>query len=292
MPDLDSPAPRATVREAALWGGKTLAVLDLPSADLEEQLLLAHTLGLRRVGLVTRDRDVLTPGQSAEYGSLIRRRGSGEPHAFLTGEREFWSLPFSVDRAVLIPRPETEGIVEAALEYVSPGSSVVDMGTGCGNIVVSLAAEIEGVECYAADVSLSALKTASINVARHHLEGRVRLVCSDLFGAFNASRSSFDAIVANPPYIPTGEIAGLQREVRDFEPLSALDGGEDGLDVIRRLLVEAPAFLQSGGHLIMEIGAGQAPYVNKFIDGVKDIRILETRRDLGGLERIIVAARN
>jgi release factor glutamine methyltransferase len=197
-----------------------------------------------------------------------------------------------VDRRVLVPRPETEGIIEAALEFGPPRHKVADLGTGSGNIIIALSREVEPGEWYGTDISAEALQVAGLNLRRHGLEGRVTLLEGDLFDALPAGGRDFGLLLSNPPYVPSADIGGLQPEIRLHEPRGALDGGPTGLDVLRRLISGAPDRLRSGGVLVVEVGTGQGTDVRSLaVDDGRYSRV-ESRRDLAGRERIIVAVRD
>jgi release factor glutamine methyltransferase len=228
---------------------------------------------------------------SDSYRRLVLERGERVPLAFLVGRREFWSLDFLVDGRVLVPRPETEGIVEAAGDLLRPGCRVVDVGTGSGNIIVAVASEMKRGEWHAVDISPSALEVAAANIRTHGLEGKVFLACSDLLGIFDPAREGFDAILSNLPYIPSARIDCLQPEVAGHEPRLALDGGADGLRLVRRLVDEAPTRLRPGGFLVMEVGEGQATVVREMMAAHGGYGRTHARRDLAGIERIVVGER-
>lgn len=284
-----SPSGPSRVRDLLAWGRRYLGERNLENVDLEAQLLLSHSLGVGREELFTLSED--PPGRDAErvFRHALEERGRGVPAAYLLGRREFWSLDFFVDGRVLVPRPETEVLVEWAAEIIPPGSRVADIGTGCGNIVVALAQEIGASEWYAVDLSPGALEVARENLRSHGLEGEVTLLQGDLLSAL---APDFDAVLSNPPYIATPDLQGLQPEVRLHEPLMALDGGLSGLDLLRRLLREAPDCLKGGGWLLVEVGAGQAGSVREMAmeDGRYDR--VEVRRDLAGTERVVAARRS
>lgn len=276
------------MRELLAWGRRYLAERNLDNIDLEAQLLLAQSLGVGREDLFTRSGD--HPGKDGEraFRHAVEERGKRVPTAYLLGRREFWSLDFFVDGRVLVPRPETEVLVEWAAEIIPPGSRVADIGTGCGNIVVACAKEIGGSEWYAVDLSPGALEVAGENLEHHGLEREVTLLQGDLLAPLPPG---FDALLSNPPYIATPDLQGLPPEVRLHEPLMALDGGPSGLDLLRRLLREAPDSLKGGGWLLVEVGAGQADAVKEMAaeDGRYDR--VEVRRDLAGTERVVAARR-
>ena len=252
-----------------------------PRADAE--VLLAHALGTSRAGVVAHARDPLGAPAAARFAALLARRAGREPVAQLVGEREFWSLPFAVDRRVLVPRPESELVVETALALAPAARRVLDVGTGSGALAVALARELPRAGVVALDRSAEALAVARANVAR--LAPRVRLVRADLGAPFAAA--SFDLVVSNPPYVATAALAELAPEVREHEPRLALDGGPDGLDSLRALLAEVPRVLVAGGWLVLEMGAGQAAAVTRAADARGcwcGARIL---RDAAGIERVL-----
>lgn len=279
------------VGEALAWGRRHLQERHLPEPDLEARLLLADCLGIGQEQLITRRDEPFADPAAGVFRSAVLRRGEGEPAAYILGRREFWSLDFHVDRRVLVPRPETEGIVEAVLEFGPPRQRVADLGTGSGNIIVALSREVEPGEWYGTDISAEALQVAGLNLRRHGLEGRVTLLEGDLFDALPAGGRDFDLFLSNPPYIPSGDIGGLQREVRLHEPRGALDGGPTGLDVLRRLVSGAPDRLKRGGVLVVEVGAGQGADVRGLAENDGRYSRVESRRDLAGRERIIIAVR-
>ena len=248
-----------TILGVLQWTEKRFAERKLGTPRLDAQLLLAHVLGKDCVHLYTHFDQPLEADELAKYRALIQRRLSGEPVAYLVGKKEFRSLELAVDARVLVPRPDTETAVDAALALLpAEGEArVVDVGTGSGAIALALKKERPALEVLAVDRSPDAAAVARANAERLGLA--VEVVEGDLLAPV-AARAPFAAIVSNPPYIPSGEIAGLQAEVRK-EPLAALDGGADGLDVIRRLVADAPPLLADGGALVLEVGAGQAPAV-------------------------------
>jgi len=258
---------------------------------LEARLLLAHALGVEVSRLPVIDRTSLRPAQADTYAKLIRSRSAGTPAAYLLGEKEFWSMPFAVDRRVLIPRPETELLVECAAELLEGGGKAADIGTGSGCVIVALAKEVEGEGWLAVDLSGEALQVAEANVRQHGLEGRITLRRSDLFRAVAQADGLFDVIVSNPPYVCSGEMDGLQREIREHEPRQALDGGRDGLEVVRKIIAGAPAHLREGGHLLLEIGDGQAEDVMACAAADGGFGQISCRSDLAGTMRVVIAER-
>ena len=218
---------------------------------------------------------------------LVRRRGNREPLAWVLGVKEFYGRDFTVTPGVLVPRPDTETLIEAALEWIPVGEDatyVADIGSGTGCIGLTIALERPNVRLYAVDRAEEPLACTKANVARHGLEGRVGVLRGDLLAAIPGSRP-IDWILSNPPYIPTSDLAGLEPEVRDQEPRGALDGGGDGLDVYRRL---APACARARRGVLFEVGAGQATAVAALLTGWDEVRIW---KDLGGIERVVGARR-
>jgi release factor glutamine methyltransferase len=221
----------------------------------------------------------------ATLREMVKRRVAGEPVQYITGETEFFGLRFAVDRRVLIPRPETELLVETVFDR-KPGK-IVDVGTGSGCIAVALAKKLPAAEITGIDASPAALEVAAGNAKRHGVEKTVRFLQCDLLLQLPDS-FTVDAIVSNPPYIASGDWAKLPREVKDFEPVQALVAGEDGLEVIRRLVVEARRFLSPTGFVALEMGAGQRVAVEQFFVGA-DYTVAQVLKDLQGHERVIVA---
>jgi release factor glutamine methyltransferase len=266
---------------------KFLAGRGAASARLDAELLLAMVLATDRVGVYLRFDRPLGRVEVDAYRALIRRRGEGEPVAHLTGSREFWSRPFTVTPDVLVPRPETELLVERALAL--PGGRdrplrILDLGTGSGAIAVTLAAELPAAEVTAVDVSPAALLVAERNAIAAGVAARVRLVASDWTAALDPE-ARFDLVVSNPPYVPSAEIAGLAPEVQR-EPRLALDGGVDGLDAYRRLVAEAARVVLPGGTLLCEVGAGQAPAVEALL-AAAGFTAVGSFADLAGIARVV-----
>ena len=276
-----------TVGQALRRAAARLADAGLPEPRADAEVLLAHVLSIDRQLLVLRVQEPLAPELAARFEALLARRLQREPTAQLVGVREFWSLPFRVDRRVLIPRPETELVVETALAVAPGATRVLDVGTGSGVLAVALARELPRARVVALDRSPGALAIARENVQQ--LAPRVRLVCGDLLAAI--ASCTFDLVVANPPYVPTAEIARLAPELRDYEPRLALDGGADGLAVIRALLAEVPRVLLAGGWLVFELGAGQAGTVVQEAARETVWGPARVVRDLAGIERVMALQR-
>jgi release factor glutamine methyltransferase len=251
---------------------------------LTAELLLAHALGCDRVRLYLDFDKPLGPEELARYRELVKRRGEGEPTAYLTGAKEFYGHAFRVDPRALIPRPETELLVEAALEALPEEGTALDLCTGTGCVAIALALARPRAAVTAVDLSVEALALARENAAR--LAAPVTLLEGDLFAPVPAG-ARFDAVTANPPYVPAGELPGLARELRR-EPRLALDGGPDGLAVLRRLVRDAPPFLRPGGTLLLEMHESHADPLPALCREAGFARA-EVRRDLAGLPRLVVA---
>ena len=271
------------------WGTDELTAHSVDNASVDAWYLLEHIYGISRVDFLIRRNDPFDEAQmkqSADYQALIRRRSEGCPVQYLTGSTEFMGLPFFVNESVLIPRQDTEVLVETALAMMKPECRLLDMCTGSGCILLSLAKLGTVAEGVGVDISEGALKVAERN--RENLElSQVRLVHSNLF---ESVEGVFDMIVSNPPYIPTEDIEDLMREVRDHEPHLALDGSKDGLLFYRKLAEESGRYLVPGGSLLFEIGYDQGGAVSQLLDqaGFKDIHV---KKDLAGLDRVVYAVK-
>jgi release factor glutamine methyltransferase len=272
-------------------GRARLAAAGCPAADLEARVLCGHAAGLDSAALLARGREPMDRLAARRYDLLLGERARRTPLAYLTGEREFWSLRLLVDHRVLVPRPETETLVEDALERLRPGARVADVGTGSGAVVIALAHELGSGAFWGTDRSAVALEVARANAAAQGLARRIAFLGGDLLAPLAGCDGPLDAIVSNPPYIPTADLEGLQPEVRDHEPRAALDGGPDGLAVIARLIDGSPPLLRRGGWLLLEIGAGQAGAVRALLQRSGEFEGLSTRRDLAGIERVVAARR-
>jgi release factor glutamine methyltransferase len=257
---------------------------DIQDSALESELLLRHTLGIDRVQLYLALENELSPGQSVEFQRLIRRRLDGEPTAYITGHREFYGLDFYVDSTVLIPRPESELLVEKAIELVRnrPMSSVAEVGTGCGAIAVSLALNLPQVKIYATEISASALEVARFNCRKHGVEDRICLLEGDMLDPLP---EPVDMIVANLPYVREAELTSVN--TLGFEPSLALNGGPDGLDKIRHLCRQADKKLRPGGCLLLEIGQGQGEAVTGFLHDIFPKAEVKLTPDLSGIDRVV-----
>jgi release factor glutamine methyltransferase len=271
---------RARLREAGIQ-----------SADLDARLLAQFVLGWTAEQLLIAAGDPAPPDFAAKYDALVARRAAREPLAYITGAREFWGLPFRVSPAVLIPRPETELIVEATLAlFPERGAplSIADACTGSGCVAIAIAHERPLARIVATDISPDALAVARQNAADLQVADRVRFAQADLLDGVDGP---FDLITCNPPYVLRRSRSGLQPEVRDHEPAIALFGGDDGLDVLRRVAAQSAARLKPGGYLICEFGYGQEIEIEALIAATPGLALVELRRDLQGIARIVVVRR-
>ena len=279
-----------SIADAIKEGAQQLRAGGVTEWQRDAASLLAHLLDRDRTFVIAHAGDALNDEQFEFFQSLIERRAVGEPLQYITGHQEFFKLDFEVTPAVLIPRPETELIVETALELLQddPEPRIADIGTGSGCLAISLLHEHPAARAVAIDVSPAALRIAQRNANRHGVADRLDLLGSDTLSALDAAQVEwrFDLIVSNPPYVSEDEMKTLQREV-NHEPRTALAAGADGLSIIRRLLHEARPFLRSGGHLVFEIGFGQSGAVEQLIDP-RVWKLLEIRKDLQGIPRTFV----
>ena len=286
--------PTDTVGALVEFGTAKLAAIGIATARLDTEVLLAHACGIDRAGLYARWRSLVPADYRSHFGALIVRRQRREPLQYIVGRQEFWSLDFVVTPDVLIPRPETELLVELALAVLSDAESGVplplrlcDLGTGSGCIAVALARELPHAEVWALDTSAAALNVAKMNAQKHRVTDRVHLLASCGLAAAGGFR--FDAIVCNPPYVSSRELQRAQPELA-WEPRHALDGGATGLAVIERVVAEAPGYLREGGWLLMEMGADQVPAVERLARSA-GFSSVAMRADYAGLPRALLAQR-
>lgn len=289
---------KTTVRSALRDGMAQLAAANTPSHALAAELLLMHVLGRDRAWIYAHPEPELSEQASGNFFELIARRASGVPTQYLTGKQEFWGLEFEVTPAVLIPRPETEHIIEVALRRLDERSGakrqeslrIADVGTGSGCIAIALAKELPNAQILATDISADALKIALRNAGKHGVVRRVRFVQCDLFESQQGERHTFDLIVSNPPYIARAEERELAREVREHEPEQALFAGATGTEIYARLIAQSSELLRTGGLLVVEMGYDASERVRSMLsaDSWVDIRITN---DLAGIPRVISAER-
>ena len=286
------------INEALRWAREYLSHLDVPEPYMEGEYLLMHVLGCQRKDLLIHPERILTSGEMKRFSEVIERRGRREPSQYILGEVEFRGLLFKVNREVLIPRPETELLVEEAVNSVCSGIkdvTVLDLCTGSGCIAICIAKEIKergGLKVYAVDISGGAIAIARKNAERHRVEEKITFLVGDLFSVIKplGLEGKIDLIVSNPPYVSKEAMERLQPEIKGYEPVLALYGGEDGLDFYRRIIREVPRYLKQQGGLIMEIGFNQARHVRNLFEKEKVFSRIEVKRDLAGIERIIKAS--
>jgi release factor glutamine methyltransferase len=311
-PDRASNFSALDVRAALKEGMARLRAAQVPSHTLATELLLMHTLGRDRTWLYTHPEAALEPADTEKYLGLIARRAAGEPTQYLTGKQEFWGLEFEVTPAVLIPRPETEHVMEVALARLGPRGfkihldsglpreklRIADVGTGSGCLAVALAYELPHAEIFATDISAAALEVAQRNATRHNVGDRIHFLetnlldgLTDRVGSGDAKSRNFDLIVSNPPYVAREEGAQLQREVRDHEPHAALFGGPTGVEMYARLIEEAGSLLRSGGIVVLELGYNSAEHVRAILAEQKRWTNITFTNDLAGIPRVAAADR-
>jgi len=269
---------------------RTLEQNDVGSSRMNAETLLMFVLGCDRAYLYAHAERKLTGDEENRYNATITERSTGKPTQYITGHQEFWGLDFIVSPAVLIPRPETEHVIETALELAGLHSTgqrfetIADIGTGSGCIAVALAREFDSAQITAVDISPTALEIARANAARHQVEKRVTFLESDLLAAL--PKEHFDLVVSNPPYVGENEADKVQKQVRDFEPRVAVFSGVEGMDIYRRLIPQARAALRPGGWLVMEMGFSSEQVVRGLLAGWDNLRVTH---DLQGIPRVISA---
>jgi release factor glutamine methyltransferase len=278
------------LREALQSTTQTLCRAGIADASVEVELLLGYVLGMSKTQIYTEPERSLTSVETEHLRHLVRRRLDHEPAAYILGHCEFYGIDFYIDHHTFIPRPETELLVEKAVELAQRIShqgeqiTIVDIGTGCGAIAVSLALALPQAKIYATDVSAAALQVAEINCRRHGVNSQVKLLQGNLLESLP---QPVDMIVANLPYIKNCEFGDLSPEIRDYEPTMALAGGEDGLDRIKQMLEQMPGKLSYGACFLLEIGQGQGEMVTSLIKNYFPEGSIELIPDLGGIERVV-----
>jgi release factor glutamine methyltransferase len=292
------------VRTTLKQGISQLRDAHVPSFTLAAELLLLHALGRDRTWLYAHPEEMIADSEAQRFANLIARRVAGEPTQYLTGKQEFWGLEFEVTPDVLIPRPETEHVIEIALDRLAvrelcggrrqtlsgEGLQIADVGTGSGCIAIALAKELPGATIYATDISTAALAVARRNAARHSVSDRIHFAECNLLNKVSHSSLFFDLIASNPPYIGRREAATLMREVRDHEPEIALYGGEEGYEFYADLIAQAAAHLKPSGILVLELGHNSLPAVQPLLDAPAWNNVGVTN-DLAGIPRVIAAER-
>lgn len=283
--------PDWTILKLLKWTESYFDSHAIDSPRMTAEILLAHALKTERINLYLQHDKPLSSSELTEYKALIKRRIRREPVAYITGSREFWSIDLDVTRDVLIPRPDTETIVEAVLallpaQPVKPPKWIVDLGTGSGAIIIALASERPGNRYFAADRSMPAARLASRNARKNKQHENICFFCTDWLTAFKPE-PIFDIIVSNPPYIPTDVIPTLEPEIFQYEPQTALDGDRDGLSEIRKLIHTAQVFLKPDGYLLLEIGSDQMTPVSAIAENSKAYRRIDFIRDYAGHNRVV-----
>jgi release factor glutamine methyltransferase len=282
-----------TIREALAEGSAIFVAAGIENPGLDASLLLAEILNTSRSSLMAAASEPLAEMSRAAFDQFIKRRLAGECTAYILGRKEFYGLDFQVNPEVLVPRPDTETLVEAALEQITTNNELVnraqfrvlDLCTGCGAIAIALKHAMPELEVWATDISAEALEVAQANASRLLPSETIHFCRGNLFDALSQGAGLFHMIISNPPYVPTAEIAGLSPEVRR-EPILALDGGSDGLDIIRSIISRVPEFLCSGGSLLLEADPRQMQHISSLLLQAGFTNI-QTRRDLSGKERVI-----
>ncbi len=282
--------PEWTILKLLKWTTSYFQSHDIDSPRITAEILLAHTLKTKRINLYLQYDKPLSGAELADFKSLIKRRISHEPVAYITGSKEFWSLNFTVTRDVLIPRPDTECLVETALALLPESNSnrrVFELGTGSGAITIALASERPHDIFFASDYSFKAVALARQNAEQNRIKENIDFFCGDWFSPIRPKQPLFDMILSNPPYIPSDHIPSLQPEVRLFEPILALDGDKDGLSAIKKIIEAAHPFLNPGAYLLLEIGYDQKPLVAEIINQTDMYKETEFFKDYAGHYRVV-----
>jgi len=266
----------------------------IDSPRLSAELLLCYVLQMQRIELYTHFDKTVTKEQVSNLQELVQRAGENEPIAYLTGKTEFYSLEFDISPACLIPRPETELLVERAIEFLRTRKGhqfVCDLCTGCGCIAVAIAKNFANAEIIATDISDAASETAAKNIEKHNLQNRIKLLCGDLFDAIipHLDVEKFDLIVCNPPYISAAEFEKLEKNVKDYEPRLSLYAGTDGLDIYRKIAKQVDDFLKADGALMLEIGYAQGQAVHKLLEDTGVFSEIRIEKDFHDNDRIVIA---
>lgn len=291
MPAISNEVVKISIAESILAAAQTLRLAGVPEARREAASLLEYVIDRDRTFIITNAEHLVSAKQQERFRECVARRAKREPLQYITGRQAFYGLDFEVTKDVLIPRPETESLVETALGLIGEAEAapfICDVGTGSGCIAISLLHERPRANAVAIDISEAAIRVAQRNAARHSVSERIVFTVSDCFSSIQAQETKFDFVVSNPPYVSGATFDALQREVRDHEPRIALTPGvdDDGLSVIKRVLAESADVLKSGGYLLMEIGFDQAPAVKSLIDS-NVWTLLDIHQDLQGIPRIV-----
>ncbi|MFC1814881.1 peptide chain release factor N(5)-glutamine methyltransferase [Thermodesulfobacteriota bacterium] len=285
-----------TILKLLKWAASYFKSHNIENPRAAAEILLAHALKIRRIDLYLRYDQPLSSHELKLFKTLLKKRIKREPVAYIVGVKEFWSLDLIVTKEVLIPRPETECLVEAVIYHLSKVSGpdpkrILELGTGSGAITLALASQLADPLFFTSDCLIKSVRLAKQNAKRHHLDKRIHFFCGDWLSPLKFNKS-FDIIVSNPPYIKTGVIAGLQPEIYLYEPCMALDGGEDGLGSIRNIIADAHAYLDKKGWLFLEMGHDQKDDVLKIIDDCGHYTQVFTKKDYSGYDRVVYMKKN
>jgi release factor glutamine methyltransferase len=285
-----------TIQRLLNWVTEYLAAKGIESPRLSAELLLSHVLGLKRIELYTHFDNLVATEQLASLRDLVKRAGQDEPVAYLTGKTEFYSLELAITRDCMIPRPETELLVQRAIEFLRTrfgAQAVCDLCTGSGCIAVAIAKNFSDARIFATDICDKALAVAEANIEKYQLKERITLLCGDLFEPLirPLDVARFDLIVCNPPYVSSAEYEKLDKNVKDYEPRLALHAGEDGLDIYRRLAEKVDQFLKPNAALMLEIGYAQGPAVRALLEQTAAFAEIKIEKDCHDNDRIAIANR-
>jgi release factor glutamine methyltransferase len=283
-----------TIQKLLTWVTEYLTQKGVDAPRLSAELLLSHVLGLKRIELYTQYNKVVVQDQLDRLRDLVKRAGEHEPVAYLVGRTEFYSIEFEVTPDCLIPRPETELLVQRSIEFLRKRTGppqVCDLCTGCGVIAVAIARNVPDAKVIATDLSEPALAVAARNIEKHKLADRIELRHGDLFEPLVPQLDVFDLIACNPPYVSAPEYETLDRNVKDYEPRLALYAGPDGLDLYRRIVEKVQEFLKPDGILLLEIGHQQGPAVRELLEQTGVFAPIQIDKDLQGHDRVITAQR-
>jgi release factor glutamine methyltransferase len=284
--------PEWTIIKLVQWATTYFGNHDIDSPRATAEILLAHVLNTRRIDLYLRYDQPLIPAELERFKALIKRRLNREPVAYILGSKEFWSMDLQITRDVLIPRPETECLVEKALESLALDSNpesklILELGTGCGAVILALASENPRHAYWATDISINAIRIARQNARQNDLNGKVDFIVGDWFAPLRSKPGLFDLIVSNPPYIKSEDLNRLQPEIHAYEPLLALDGAADGLHCLRHIIQSAYFFLNPGGVIILEMGHDQKEPLKQMIAECGQYEEIDFYQDYSGYDRIL-----
>ena len=285
-----------TIQKLLNWITEHLTQKGIDAPRLSAELLLSHVVGLKRIELYTQFDKPVSQQQLAHLHDLVKRASEHEPIAYLTGKTEFYSLQLNVTPDCMIPRPETELLVERAIEFLRTRTArqfVCDLCTGCACIAIAIAKNFHNADIIATDISDAALSVAAQNVENHHLNDRIKLLCGDLFDPLipHLDVSKFDLIICNPPYVSASEFDKLEKNVKHYEPKLALFAGDDGLDTYRRIAEKADDFLKPDAALMLEVGYSQGPPVRELLEQTGAFGEIKIEKDFNNNDRIVIATK-